>query len=132
MGVQLPQEHFWAELPFTGQAPSTARRQLRLFARDLAASIIDDASVMVSELVTNAVQHGRPEIMLQLWRRPERVTVAVTDLGEGSVSLMHLVPAGDQLRGRGLVIVNALARRWGVRCCDGGVGKTVWFDLATA
>jgi anti-sigma regulatory factor (Ser/Thr protein kinase) len=119
------------ELPFTGAAPSTARSYLRLFARNLSAATLDEALVMVSELVTNALQHGKPEITLQLWLRPDRIAVAVLDRGDASPSLIHPAPRGDHPHGRGLMLVNALAAHWGVRCSEGRAGKTVWFDLAT-
>lgn len=116
------------DLPFTSQAPATAREQLRLFAGDLSDATVDDAAVMVSELVTNAVVHGRPEITLELWLTADRLTVAVGDLGEGMPA--SAVPRLRQGSGRGLIIVDALATRWGVSWPLKRGGKDVWFELA--
>ena len=124
-----PQAHQLTELPFTREAPSTARSQLRRFAPTLSGTTLDDGLVMVSELVTNAIQHGLPEVTLQLWLRTDRITVAVLDRGDVPPSLICAVPPGDHPHGRGLLLVNALAARWGVRQTDREAGKTVWFDL---
>jgi anti-sigma regulatory factor (Ser/Thr protein kinase) len=115
-------------LPYTPKAPATARSQLRLFAAHLTATTIDDALVMVSELVTNAIRHGKPEITLHLRLSPDRLTVAVSDLGEAPVPRIIPTPPSTQLYGRGLMLVNALAARWGVSS-NSGIGKTVWCDL---
>jgi len=103
---------------------------LRSFGESLTAGTIDDALVMVSELVTNAVQHGKPDVTLRFWLRSDRLTVAVTDRGGGTVPRTNRVPGRDQQSGRGLLIVDALAARWGVSRTDRAAGKTVWFDLA--
>ena len=124
------QAHHRTELPFTCEAPSTARSQFRRFASTLSGTTLDDALVMVSELVTNAIQHGMPEVALELWLRTDRITVAVLDRGDVPPSLICAAPPGDHPHGRGLLIVNALAARWGVRRTEGEAGKTVWFDLA--
>ena len=118
------------DLPFTSQAPATAREQLRLFAGHLPDVTVDDAVVMVSELVTNALVHGRPEITLRLWLTADRLTVAVADLGESMLACA--VPRLQQASGRGLIIVDALATRWGVSWPSRRVGKQVWFELQPA
>jgi anti-sigma regulatory factor (Ser/Thr protein kinase) len=115
------------DLPFTTRAPAIARQHLRVFARDMPVAAADDAVVMVSELVTNAVSHGRPEITLRLQLGPDFLTVAVGDRGAGSFA--YPVRKLDDTSGRGLTIVDALATRWGVSRSDGPVGKQVWFEL---
>ena len=129
MDAQVTPTSLRTELPFTSEAPSIAREQLRRFARNLRAATVDDAVLMVSELVTNAVAHGQPEITLWLRLRPGRLTVAVADRGEAPLTCA--MPPPQQPFGRGLVIVNALAARWGVSRSQGGVDKRVWFDVAT-
>lgn len=115
------------ELPFTTEAPSIAREQLRRVTRELPAAAVEDAVLMVSELVTNALVHGQPEITLYVRQWTDRITVGVADLSEATVAC---VPPGlDQTSGRGLVIVNALAARWGVSRSKGRIGKQVWFDI---
>lgn len=130
MKDHLTQAHHRAELPFTCAAPASARSQFRGFAPKLSGTTLDDALVMVSELVTNAIQHGMPEVTLQFWLRADRITVAVLDRGDAPVSLICPAPPSDHPHGRGLMIVSALAARWGVRRSEGDGGKAVWFELA--
>lgn len=86
--------------------------------------------LLVSELVSNAVQHGGPHgpdatVGIQIEARRDRVRVGVTDAGAGDPRLGD--GAIDRPSGRGLLLVEALASRWG---CDRlPVGKTVWFEL---
>jgi anti-sigma regulatory factor (Ser/Thr protein kinase) len=127
MDARVTPNSLCTELPFTFEAPSTAREQLRWFARNLRAATVDDAVLMVSELVSNAVAHGQPEVTLRLRLRPDRLTVAVADRGEAPLTCA--TPRLQQASGRGLVIVDALATRWGVS--QGRFDKQVWFDLAT-
>jgi len=92
----------------------------------------DDAEIITSELVTNAVQHvpgnGSTTIGVALTHAgsPAAVTVAVSDSSrQGPVR--HDTPPGSE-QGRGLQIVQALSARWGWRQEDGG--KTVFAVLA--
>jgi anti-sigma regulatory factor (Ser/Thr protein kinase) len=81
-----------------------------------------DLELVVSELVTNAIVHGRPPIHLRLSRLGDEVLVEVEDASDHSP---HRRPPGryDE-HGRGLQIVSMLARRWAVSWAPGG--KTVW------
>ena len=83
----------------------------------------DLVGLVVSELVTNAVVHGRGPVEVALDLDENRVTVAVTDSGSGkAVKRRHDATA---LGGRGLQIIEALAVSWGFSNCP-GQGKTVW------
>lgn len=88
--------------------------------------------LLVSELVSNAVQHGGPHgptatVGLKVETRPDLVRVEVTDAGNGDLRPGN--GAIDLPSGRGLLFVETLASRWG---CDRlPVGKTVWFELLT-
>jgi anti-sigma regulatory factor (Ser/Thr protein kinase) len=109
-------------------------------ARVIAAGLLDGHDVrvrdtvvlLVSELVSNAVQHGGPHgpdstLCLEVETRPDRVRVGVTDAGAGEPRPGN--GAIDRSSGRGLLLVEALASSWG---CDRlPVGKTVWFELLT-
>ena len=112
-------------------------RSARLFA----AGFVDDHDVrvretvvlLVSELVSNAVQHGGPHgpratVGLEVETRPHLVRVEVTDAGPGDPSLGN--GAVNHPSGRGLLLVEALASRWG--CEHLPVGKTVWFEIFTS
>jgi anti-sigma regulatory factor (Ser/Thr protein kinase) len=116
-------------LPFTSRAPGVAREQVREFAQRLAPATLDDAVLMVSELVTNAVLHGRPEVTLHASLSADCLSVAVGDRGNDPITPQ--LPTAEDEHGRGLSMVNALAAHWGVTQRDGGTGKHVWFDLAT-
>jgi anti-sigma regulatory factor (Ser/Thr protein kinase) len=103
-------------------APRRARRQVR----DLVApERVDDATLLVSELITNAVKYG-PEEQIRLIVSDDgtRTRFTVHDLGLGPLPEMRAEddPAPG---GHGLRLVDAVADRWGVER-----GSTrVWFEL---
>ncbi|WP_199809058.1 PAS domain S-box protein [Streptomyces sp. NRRL WC-3626] len=85
----------------------------------------DDARLLVSELLANAVQHAQGPVTLHLCRTAAELTVEV---GDGSPHLPEPRRAGeDEESGRGLNLVRVLADSWGVRPTD--EGKTIWFTL---
>jgi anti-sigma regulatory factor (Ser/Thr protein kinase) len=96
--------------------------------------LADDAAVIVSELVSNALRHGAEGrngpaydcIELILWRRPGQIICAVTDPGTGTPVLAHPDPLAEA--GRGLHVVQALAATWGWTRL-GGRKKAVWAAL---
>jgi two-component sensor histidine kinase len=89
--------------------------------------LTDITSLLVSELVTNSVRYGRRRCDLELVRRPGNVLVVrVTDDGEGMPEVKTTSP--EDVSGRGLAIVDALAHRWGVERAEPGA-KAVWFEL---
>ena len=90
------------------------------------AQLLEDVSMVVSELVTNAVRTGCAELTVQLFVEDDRIRLAVIDDGGGLPVQQH--PRVDATHGRGLAIVGALSRDWGVRPLD--TGKEVWADLA--
>ena len=120
-------------LPGTPESVPAARRHVRaaLGLHGLG-EYADDAEIITSELVTNAVQHvpgnGSTTIGIALthaWS-PPAVTVAVSDSSRHG-PVRHDTPPGSE-QGRGLQIVQALSARWGWRQEDGG--KTVFAVLA--
>lgn len=112
-------------------APAHARAWVNARAADLPRTVVEDMLLLVSELVTNAVRHGEPEVSLRLALRPDRVRIDVYD---GS-DVMPVVPAGqpsiDRPTGRGLLIVAATAADWGIERSGDRPGKTVWAELHT-
>ncbi|MDV9190060.1 ATP-binding protein [Streptomyces sp. SR27] len=92
------------------------------------ASFVPDALVAVSELASNAVLHsGGPEIEVRVCRSgPDRVRIEVTD--RSRFLPLHTLPQPDAESGRGLLLVDALADRWGAVAVDGG--KCVWAELS--
>jgi signal transduction histidine kinase len=85
----------------------------------------DDVVLMVSELITNACRHAATDSTVHLVVTDGCLRVEVHD---GSPEPVHLREHSSGAEtGRGLRIVDSLARRWGV---DRGVdGKTVWFEV---
>ena len=108
------------------RAPATARESVRATCAHTLPHLVDDAVLLVSEVVTNAVKHGRAPVRLQIDCEPTSVVVAVDDANPTMPRLRRL----DRRRhsGRGLVLLERLATEWGVRRIEGG--KQVWFRLA--
>jgi anti-sigma regulatory factor (Ser/Thr protein kinase) len=114
-------------LPADAQAPRAARAALR------GLHCLDDgvratATLLLSELVTNAVRHAGlradEEIDVTI-AVGDGVRVAVADGGPGFVHDLA-ARAGRPDGGRGLFLVDLLATRWGV---DRGACARVWFEL---
>lgn len=90
-----------------------------------AGELIDTATLLVSELVTNAVLHARSASELVLRQTGGRLRVEIADAsGTGPTRRTYSVDAGT---GRGMMLVEALAVRWGSD--REGDGKRVWFEL---
>src|SRR5688572_30431432 len=97
--------------------------------RAVPGKVLEDATLLVSELVTNAVRHatkeGAPEVELRLKLDPERVRVVVSDSGAGFVAAPRL-PTASESSGWGLYLVDRIADRWGVISKD---RNEVWFEI---
>lgn len=98
----------------------------------LGAELVDDASLIGSELAANALQASLaleiPEpVGLRLLGNEQRVVIEVWDCGPG-VPTRRAVPDFEAENGRGLQIVEALANRWGCRRASAHV-KAVWAEL---
>ncbi len=88
--------------------------------------VMDDAELLVSELVTNVVQHGACEVTaVEIARDDREILVSVRD--ESAEPSTLRVPSPNRIGGFGLQIVDRLAVRWG--STDEDHGKTVWFTL---
>jgi anti-sigma regulatory factor (Ser/Thr protein kinase) len=86
---------------------------------------LDDGELALSELVTNAVLHGRDPLSLRLVLTDRCVRVEVRDGSPLSPSFSMLDPTA--VTGRGLMLISAASDRWGVE--PEGEGKRVWFEL---
>ncbi|MFF8592645.1 ATP-binding protein [Streptomyces sp. NPDC015220] len=109
-----------------------ARRHVRDTARSwrLPSGPADDLETVAGELVANALEHsGSPRVVVACAHRPGTVTMTVTDAGGGHVSAPASFPSMESERGRGLLITDALATRWGTRRAGGGL--TVWAEITT-
>jgi anti-sigma regulatory factor (Ser/Thr protein kinase) len=98
-----------------------------LQARGMPAALVADAALVTSELVTNAVVHGRPPIELRLRLEGAEVLVEVRD--RAMYQPRKLRPDETDEHGRGLQIVSAISTRWGTRPTEHG--KAVWCVLNT-
>lgn len=116
-------------LPANADAPMLARAFVARHGDELAPDLLADALLLVSELATNAVRYGRPEITLELRLHPPGIGVALSDAGPQLPTRPARPPSPEQTSGRGLMIVDALSSQWGVTEIDQPPGKTVWFDL---
>jgi anti-sigma regulatory factor (Ser/Thr protein kinase) len=112
----------------TPRAPAEARRALEQLDRDVDSSLLRDLQLIVSELVTNSVRHsgsGEP-LRLRAWWRPSGLKVEVADGGTGFEA--DAGGRGDSAEGgRGLLILDRLAERWGVA---NDTRNRVWFEVA--
>lgn len=95
-------------------------------------ALLDDvgetATVLATELVTNAVLHGKGAIELRVRLTRDRLVVEVADEGHHMPRRRRARP--DEEGGRGLQLVATLADRWGARATDDG--KVVWAELDLA
>jgi anti-sigma regulatory factor (Ser/Thr protein kinase) len=114
----------WAEPGAPGVARAFLRAQL---AADVDTERTRDVELIVSELVTNAVQHGSnpgDKIELALEPRGRTVYVGVTDRCRNRSSPALLASSNDREFGRGLLAVERLADRWGDEIVAGN--RRVW------
>jgi anti-sigma regulatory factor (Ser/Thr protein kinase) len=91
---------------------SVARTHARRVLGSLDPAVADDVLLVVSELVTNAVLHGRDPIVLTLRLDLPEVIISVSDRGATAPTPRH--PDDDDERGRGLEIIEGLAVHWHV------------------
>jgi anti-sigma regulatory factor (Ser/Thr protein kinase) len=86
----------------------------------------DDAALVVSELVTNAIVHGRTDVDLDL--RIVDSTLLEVRVGDTGPGLPAVATAAvDRVGGLGLRVVDQLSSGWGVESAD--AGKVVWCRL---
>ena len=115
-------------LPPAAAAAAVARQLLRQRCSSLPGPELDDALLLVTELVANAVRHGEGPVTLALTRDHGRLRVEVTDASPRRPRPRDRGVEAES--GRGLQIVDVLATRWGSEPA-GSAGKTVWFELDT-
>ncbi|MGY1453751.1 ATP-binding protein [Streptomyces sp. SS8] len=115
-------------LPRRPESAASARRMIRAACAawrldDLA----EDGALIVSELVSNAVQHARRNSIRVVIERPEtaRLRIGVVDFSKAPP--VRKAPGPDDEGGRGLALMAALADRWGTEPLPWG--KRVWAEL---
>ena len=124
--------HDTVRLPFAPSTPGMVRTRLAGFLTVHRASndVIDDALIVISEMIANAVSHGVPDhdgaIEISWSINGTLLELSVLDGGMGG----HLKPVDfdhDSLSGRGLSIISRVADRWWV---DMTAGTRVNAELA--
>jgi len=85
--------------------------------------LVDSATLIVSELVTNAIQHGHGEVLLKVAYDAHALRIEVTD-SNPAPALMRTTGEADE-HGRGLRLVAMVSEGWGVS----RDGKTTWAIL---
>lgn len=113
-------------VPFQAPSASVVRQELRswLESKGFTGERVDDARVVVSELVGNSVRHAAPlpvnDLIVSWSLDAGELVISVSDGGGGSRP--HAVDAeNSDVSGRGLSIVNALVEKWWV---EDGHGRT--------
>lgn len=132
----MERAHDVLHFPFERSTPGIARTKLAGFltVNQVASSRIDDALIVLSEMLTNAVSHGRPgddgTIEVSWSIAKDLLEISVRDHGEGT----QLEPVDfdeDSLSGRGLAIINRITDRWWVDL-DGGTRVNAELSLDDA
>jgi len=130
VGAPRTRRRHEVQLPFSTATPRLARG----FVRDTCErwgvpDVLDDAVLVVSELVENAVRHAGSAPSLRLELRPGQFAIAVHDEDPALPRARPLT--SDQPGGRGLPLVAAMTKAWGVSPSPRG-GKVVWAVLPLA
>jgi anti-sigma regulatory factor (Ser/Thr protein kinase) len=127
-------ENALVAVTMVGGDPRAARVARQFLREELAAWEVGDelgdvAVLCLSELVTNAVMHTGTPSQLRVTLGADVLTLAVRDHGSTAPEVGTPVADADPLsvHGRGLQVIDALARRWGVERDD--AGTTVWVEL---
>ena len=127
---RLPYRQYHTAVVDLGPQPADVPAARRFLARHLGrwgcGDLLDDAHVVVTELVTNAFVHAGTRCELRVGLTAGALRLQVTDYGPG----MPDPRAADHRaeHGRGLLLVGALCVAWGVEALPDG-GKVVWAEL---
>ena len=122
-------------LPADRRTPAAARALVRsvLAEADLD-ELLNEALLLTTELSTNAVEHARTELDIEVVANGIGLTVTVSDFAAGPVEELTVGVRNESAeitevaeRGRGLLLVDHFASRWGTTYLP--TGKGVWFRL---
>ena len=122
-------------LPNDRRTPAAARALVRSVLEEARLDILlNEALLLTTELSTNAVVHANTELDIEVSADRAGLTVTVTDFAPGPVEQLAVGPRNESVdigevaeRGRGLLLVDHFASRWGT--VHEGTGKGVWFRL---
>lgn len=115
----------------TSEAPGVFRRSLDELEGILSGEQLENARLLVTELVTNSVTHVSAApgdvIRLRVTAPPGMLRVEVTDGGSWKPASRDYFRPPDGVSGFGLYLVDRLSKRWGV---SGDAHTCVWFEIA--
>ncbi|MGC4790186.1 SpoIIE family protein phosphatase [Micromonospora sp. DT178] len=122
-------------LPADRRTPAAARALVRSVLTEAHLDeLANEAMLLTTELSTNAVEHARTELDVEVVADPVGITVTVSDFAAGPVEELTVGVRNDATdidevseRGRGLLLVDHFASRWGTTYLP--TGKGVWFRL---
>ncbi|MEE6261134.1 SpoIIE family protein phosphatase [Plantactinospora sonchi] len=122
-------------LPADRRTPAAARALVRsVLAEAGLDELLNEALLLTTELSTNAVEHARTELDIEVVADGSGLTVTVSDFAAGPIDDVTARPRNDLTdisqvseRGRGLLLVDHFASRWGTT--HQASGKGVWFRL---
>lgn len=122
-------------LPADRRTPAAARALVRSVVVEAGLSALaNEALLLTTELTTNAIEHARTELDIEVEADGTGLTVTVTDFASGPVEELVIGVRNDASeitevaeRGRGLLLVDHFASRWGTTYLP--TGKGVWFRL---
>jgi phosphoserine phosphatase RsbU/P len=125
-------------LPNDRRTPAAARALVRSVLEEAGLDpLLNEALLLTTELSTNAVVHANTELDIEVQADRAGLTVTVTDFAPGPVEQLAVGPRNESVdigevaeRGRGLLLVDHFASRWGT--VHEGTGKGVWFRLEGA
>ncbi|WP_234046768.1 ATP-binding protein [Streptomyces adelaidensis] len=119
-------------LPAVPASAGEARRTVRelLGEWEVRPETLEDALLITSELVTNALTHTRSEwIVCRLQITGRRLRIEVEDQSGGLSQPARRRPGPDDQNGRGLMLVGMLSSDWGVGDTPQRSGRVVWAEL---
>lgn len=122
-------------LPADRRTPAAARAIVRsVLAEAKLDELLNEALLLTTELSTNAVEHAGTELDIEVVADESGLTVTVSDFAVGRIEKVTARPKNDLTdisevseRGRGLLLVDHFASRWGTTHLP--TGKGVWFRL---
>ncbi|MFF3502186.1 ATP-binding protein [Streptomyces sp. NPDC003247] len=124
----------WSRI-FPGQAwqVAEARHFVAGLLEDEASGLVDDAVLIVGELAANAVRHTRSGwyrgwFLVIVGFADDFVRIQVVDQGGDCEPVVRSVTSPAEQGGRGLMMVAACAKDWGVKDRPSG-GRCIWADL---
>ncbi len=112
--------------PVDLRSVAAARRLVAATLDGQGPGVVEEAVLLTSELVTNAVLHASTVVEVAITIDDQRLRVEVYDDSPLLPVVRPLTPGATG--GRGMPLVDALAHSWGVT--PSPAGKTVWFELS--